>query len=372
MSDNAKATVKSLLKSAGITINGNKSYDIKVYNEDFYKRVLSKRELGMGESYMDGWWDCPRLDQMLTRILSTDIRSQIKITPLMVINYLTATVINKQGKVRAKRNASFHYNIGNDLYSRMLGKRMVYSCGYWKTAKNLDQAQTDKLDLICRKLQLKKGMTLLDIGCGWGGLAEYAATKYGAIVTGISPALEQVKLARARTKGLKVKIFQKDYRDIKGTYDRIVSVGMLEHVGPKNYKDFFNICKEHLADNGLMLHHTIGSNNSTNSINTWTDKYIFPGGVLPSIAQIAKAVEKRLIIEDIQNFGPYYDKTLMAWHDNFTKSYKEIKDNYDQRFYRMWNFYLLSSAAAFRARHIQLFQIVFRKITTSDAYIAPR
>jgi cyclopropane-fatty-acyl-phospholipid synthase len=374
-----KDTAAYLLGLAGVKINGDKPYDIQVHNEKFYRRVLGQRELGFGESYMDGWWDAAKIDELVNKILAADLLNKVKITPTLARTLLFSAVANKmplvlneQTKTKAKKNASFHYNIGNDLYERMLDKRMIYSCAYWKDSKTLDEAQEAKLDLICRKLHLKKGMSLLDIGCGWGGLAIYAANKYGVTVTGISPAKEQVKLAKQKAKGLNVKILQKDYRDITGKYDRIVSVGMLEHVGPKNYKKFFNICKIHLKDDGIMLHHTIGINLTANAADPWISKYIFPGGVIPSLSQITKAVEKRLVIEDIHNIGPDYDKTLMHWHDNFVKHYSEIKDKYDERFYRMWTYYLLSSAGAFRSRHLQLWQIVFRKIQPSDKYIPSR
>jgi cyclopropane-fatty-acyl-phospholipid synthase len=369
---NNKETATALLKLAGITINGKKPADITVLDERFYKKVLNQRELGFGEAYMDGWWESPHIDELVTKILSADLLSKVKINPTLVKAAVVSSVLNKQTKTRAARNAKYHYNIGNDLYELMLDTRMVYSCAYWQHAKNLDEAQEAKLDLICRKLHLKKGMTLLDIGCGWGGFAVYAAKKYGVKVTGISPAEEQVKIAKQRAKGLPIKILQRDYREITGTYDRITSIGMLEHVGPKNYQTFFDICAEHLNDDGIMLHHTIGSNKSTKTADPWITKYIFPGGVIPSLMQIARAVEKRLVIEDVHNFGPDYDKTLMKWHANFVANYPELKDQYDERFYRMWTYYLLSSAGGFRARHIQLWQIVFRKIKPSPTYIATR
>jgi cyclopropane-fatty-acyl-phospholipid synthase len=249
---------------------------------------------------------------------------------------------------------------------------MIYSCGYWQRAKTLDDAQEQKLDLICRKLDLKKGMKLLDIGCGWGGFAEFAATNYKVIVTGISPAAEQVKVAKRRARGLPVTILQKDYREMSGSFDRIISVGMLEHVGPKNYQNFFEICNSLLKKGGMMLHHTIGTNSPDKYGSPWLGKYIFPGGILPTLAQISKAVEDRFIIEDVQNIGPDYDKTLMAWHHNFKRNFHEIETNYNQRFYRMWEFYLLSCAGAFRARNLQLWQIVMRRIESSETYISAR
>jgi cyclopropane-fatty-acyl-phospholipid synthase len=368
----AQETVKELLALADIKVNGKRPFDIQVHDDRLYKRILAQGTMGLGESYMEGWWDVPRLDELICRVQSANLQSKIRLTPAMVRVIAKAMLTNQQTMKRARKNASHHYNIGNDLYERMLDKRMIYSCGYWKTATTLEDAQIDKLDLVCQKLHLKKGMTLLDIGCGWGGFAEYAAKNYGVKVTGISPASEQVKLAKQRTTGLDVKIEQKDYREVNGSYDRIVSIGMLEHVGSKNYQTFFTHCQKMLKDGGLMLHHTIGQNHSDRGTNAWIDKYIFPGAVLPSIAQIAKAIEKSLIIEDIHSFGPYYDQTLMAWHNNFVKHYAEIKDQYDERFYRMWEFYLLACAGSFRARHLQLWQVVMRKIEASPVYTAVR
>jgi len=372
MSSGAQRTVEQILALADIKINGNRPFDIQVHDERLYKRFVSKRELGMGESYMDGWWDTERLDELVARFLATDLRGNVRVSPTVLLIGARQLLPNRQSTKHAKRNAAHHYNIGNDLYERMLDTRMIYSCACWDGATSLGEAQTAKLDLICRKLQLKKGMTLLDIGCGWGGFAEYAAREYGVRVTGISPAGEQVKLARERTKDLPVTILQQDYREVTGSFDRIVSIGMLEHVGSKYYKTFFDKCHELLNDGGLMLHHTIGSNTSTRFTSIWIDKYIFPGGVIPSLTQISKATEGKLIIEDVHNFGPDYDKTLMAWYDNFVKHYPEIKDHYDERFYRMWSFYLLSCAGAFRARQLQLYQIVMRKIETSEVYKAVR
>jgi cyclopropane-fatty-acyl-phospholipid synthase len=372
-----ESTVSDILKHADVQINGTRPQDITIHDSRVYGRVLRDRELGLGESYMDGWWDAKRPDELIAHILSADLAAKVKPSPALIATGLAqiigATVNNRQTVTKAKKNASHHYNIGNDLYERMLDQRMIYSCGYWDGVKTLDEAQTNKLDLICRKLQLKKGMTLLDIGCGWGGFAEYAARHYGVTVTGISPASEQVKIAKKRTKGLKVKILQKDYRDMTGQFDRITSIGMLEHVGIKNYGTFFAACKRLLAPGGMMLHHTIGSNQTYNPREAkWIDRYIFPGGEIPTIAQVASAVEKKFVIEDLHNFGPDYDKTLMAWYQNFKRHYPEISDKYDQRFYRMWEFYLLMFAALFRTRNLQLWQFVMRPVERSSTYKSPR
>ncbi len=368
----SKVFVQRLLSSASITVDGPQPFDIQVHDDRFYKRVIADRELGFGESYMDGWWSSQRLDQTIATLLAGNLRDAVKPSPAAAKTVIVATITNPQKKNKAYKNASAHYDIGNDLYQRMLDPRMVYSCAFWKNAKTLEEAQVAKLDRICKKLHLKKGMTLLDIGCGWGGFSKYAAETYGVIVTGISPAAEQVKLARERTKGLEVTILQQDFREATGSYDRIVSVGMLEHVGPKNYKKFFEHCDKLLKDDGIMLHHTIGNIRTVKTVDPWINKYIFPGGVIPSLTQLMRASEGKFIVEDVENFGPDYDKTLMAWFANFKKHYPEISDQYDKRFYKMWEYYLLSCAGAFRARRLQLWQIVFRKIQPSETYVPHR
>ena len=372
MADRDKRIVETLLKHADIKINGTRPFDIQVHDERFYGRALKHQGLGVGESYMEGWWDSKSVDQLITRVLNAGLENKVRPSPEIIMLGISTLLTNRQTHRRARKNAAHHYNIGNDLYERMLDDRMIYSCAYWKDAKTLAEAQEAKLKLICEKLELKKGMTLLDIGCGWGGFSEYAARNYGAKVTGISPAAEQVKLARQRTKGLNVKIEQKDYRDMAGKFDRIVSIGMLEHVGHKNYKKFFDICRNLLKDDGLMLHHTIGSNMSVRSGDPWMDKYIFPGGNLPSITQISKSIENKLVIEDLHNFGPDYDKTLMAWHKNFVKHWSELEDFYDDRFKRMWEYYLQSCAAGFSSRNLQLWQIVMRPKVESPTYKSVR
>ncbi len=360
-----------ILDKAGIAINGNTPGDIQVHNQKIWERIISQRELGLAESYMDGWWDTDQIDVFLTKLLKINVASLLKPTPSLFYHATRSTLINRQTKNKAAANAKHHYNIGNDLYSRMLDSEMVYSCAYWKEAKNLDDAQIAKLDLICRKLELKPGMKLLDIGSGWGAFLRHAVKNYGVIGTGISPAENQINLAREKSSGLNIEFLQMDYRDLSGKYDRIVSVGMMEHVGPKNLKTFFDKCDQLLEKNGMMLHHTIGSNLSKLVTDPFFDRYIFPGGVLPSVAQVAGAIEKIFTIEDLQNFGPYYDLTLLEWYKNINAKWSEIPQ-YDERFRRMWNYYLLSSAAGFRAGNIQLFQFVISRINERKTYIAPR
>lgn len=367
-----KSLIQQYLQPLGITINGNQPWDIQIHNDEFYARVIREGILGLGESYMDKWWDCAQLDVLIDKILRANLYEKQNIPLHFKIKQFFAALINLQTKSRAKQVAHKHYDLGNSLFSAMLDKRMVYSCGYWKEARTLDDAQTAKLDLICKKLQLKPGQSLLDIGCGWGGLARFAAENYGVNVVGVTISNQQYEYAKKYCQDLPIDIRLQDYRDINEKFDRIVSVGMFEHVGHLNYPTFMQTVHHALSDEGLFLLHTIGSDETTALANAWIVKYIFPNGMLPSITQIGKASEKLFIMEDWQNFGAYYDNTLMAWHENFEQRWPELKSNYDERFYRMWNFYLLACAGSFRARNIQLWQIVYSKRGVNGVYMAPR
>jgi len=318
--------------------------------------------LAFGESYMDGWWDCDALDQLAVRLLSAHMDKKIKVTnPSVLLTFLGAFLFNAQSKGRAYMVGEKHYDAGNDLFSLMLDKRMNYSCAYWKYAKDLDQAQIDKMDLICRKLHLKPGMKVLEIGCGWGGFAKYATKNYEVNVYGITISKEQEQYAKESCKGLDVRFELKDYRELNTQYDRIVSIGMFEHVGYKNYKQYMEVVHRCLKEDGLFLLHTIGRNSSARATEPWVNKYIFPNGMTPSAKQISAATEDLFVIEDWHSFGQDYDKTLMAWYENFHNNIINLKDSYDERFQRMWRYYLLMCAGSFRARRNQLWQLVLTK-----------
>lgn len=362
MNNKYKSLVKELLSLAEIEINGSNPWDIQVHDERFYKRAVTEVELGLGESYMDGWWDVEKLDEMIYKIVRADLQNKVRRNLKVALQLAGFYLINMQARRRAFIIGERHYDLGNDLFQNMLDKRMNYSCAYWKDSKTLDEAQENKLDLICKKIYLKPGMRVLDIGCGWGAFGKYAAEKYGAEVVGLTVSKEQVALGKELCKGLPVEFRLQDYREINEKFDRIVSVGMIEHVGYKNYREYFRVAERNLKDDGLFLLHTIGETHSVKNTDAWTHKYIFPNGMLPSIAQLAKAVENLFVIEDLHNFGAAYDKTLMAWYENFNNSWDKIKDKYGERFYRMWKYFLLSSAGAFRARNKnQLWQIVLSK-----------
>jgi cyclopropane-fatty-acyl-phospholipid synthase len=369
--DSMKNTVEKLLEKVDIRINGKRDWDIQVHNPKLYSRVLAQGTLGLGEAYMDGWWDCKRIDMFIDKVLSVRLDKEIMFSTSAIKSYLWAKLTNRQTKNNAKVVGEKHYDVGNDLYKIMLDKRMTYTCGYWKNAKTLNEAQDAKLDLVCKKVKLKPGMKVLDIGCGWGSFAKYAAEKYKVKVVGITISKEQVKLAKQMCKGLDVEIRLQDYRDVNEKFDAIVSLGMFEHVGYKNYKSYIKVVHRCLKDDGLFLLHTIGGNKSVSSNDPWINKYIFPNSMLPSAKQITKATEKVLILQDWQNFGKYYDNTLMHWHENFVKGWPQIKHNYDDRFYRMWTYYLLTCAGVFRTEslaQIQLWQIVYSKKGLKTVY----
>jgi cyclopropane-fatty-acyl-phospholipid synthase len=356
-----QSALRSLLARAKIIWNGPNPWDIRVRDPEFARRVLTQGSLGAGESYMEGQWDCERLDEMLVRIMRAGIdRSLPNFRELWVS--VTARLFNPQTPTRSFKVGERHYDIGDDLYQRMLDRRMIYSCAYWRGAQTLDEAQEAKLDLICRKLQFQPGMRVLDIGCGWGGAARFAAERYGVNVVGVTISRNQAASATQCCKNLAVKILLQDYRtlprDYAGGFDRIYSLGMFEHVGLRNYRDYFNTARQLLAPNGLFLLHTIGQNISQRVNDPWIERYIFPNSMIPSMAQIAGALEAIFVVEDWHGFGSYYDQTLMAWHERFNARWPEIKDRYDERFRRMWNFWLLASAAHFRARRNQLWQVV--------------
>jgi len=363
---------RQILAQAGVNIDGYRPWDIQVRNNKFYSRIFADGSLGLGESYMDGWWDCEALDQFFFRVMRVELDTQIT-NWKDAYAALKTRVFNLQKISRGFRIGQYHYDIGNDLYQHMLDKRMIYSCGYWQDAATLDQAQEAKLDLICRKLELKPGMRLLDIGCGWGGMAAYAAEKYGVTVTGITVSREQVRYAREYCRTLPVTIELRDYRKQEGTFDRIVSIGMFEHVGYKNFQTFMKCLRELLVPDGLALLHTIGSNRTVTVADRWISRYIFPNSMLPSAGQITAAAEGLFIIEDWHNFGIDYDTTLMHWFRNFDNTWKELRgEKYDQRFYRMWKYYLLSCAGSFRARQAQLWQLVLSPGGCVNGYRSPR
>ena len=367
-----KEIVSEILSLADVRIGGDRPWDITVHEEAFYERVLKDQSLGLGESYMLGWWDSKALDECMFHIMRADLDQKLKPTWGMLWAVVKAKLFNLQDRSGSMHVIEQHYQLGNDLFQNMLDSLMTYSCGYWNKAKTLDDAQIAKYDLIARKLGLKKGMRLLDIGCGWGGFAKYCAEKYGASVVAITLSENQASYAKEVCKGLSVEVRVQDYRDVHETFDRVVEIGMFEHVGEKNYREFMEIAHRCLTDDGMLMLHTIGRKTSAVVTDAWISKYIFPDGHLPSVAQIGKSIEGLFLVEDWHNFGADYDKTLMAWFSNFDANWDKIKNAYSPTFYRMWKYYLLSCAGAFRAREIQLWQVVLAKRGVLGGYSTVR
>ncbi|HEY5793327.1 MAG TPA: cyclopropane fatty acyl phospholipid synthase [Chthoniobacterales bacterium] len=372
MASRAQFAVRDILASADILIDGPRPWDIQVHDDRFHARVLAEGTLGLGESYMDGWWDCDALDEMCCRAIRARLEERIPLNLRTVVSIAESVLLNLQNKRRALRVGEQHYDLGNDFFEAMLDPSMQYSCAYFLGTSDLAEAQELKLDLICRKLGLKAGMRLLDIGCGWGGLAKYAARHHGCEVVGITISREQQAYAEAACRGLPIEIRLQDYRDVSESFDRIVSVGMMEHVGRKNYRTYLETAGRCLQEGGRFLCQTIANAQSIPHCDPWITRHIFPNSMLPSASEVAGAAEGVFVLEDVQNFGADYDDTLLAWEKNFRATWDQFADRYGERFRRMWRFYLLSCAGAFRARSMQLFQFLFSKGGIEGGYTLMR
>lgn len=363
---------QKFLALADVKINGDRPWDIHVHNPKLYERVLKEGSIAMGESYVDGWWSCEALDQMIYKITKAALHTKIE-TPFKLFRYLQYKFFNMQSKRRSTQVMKQHYDLGNDLFEHMLDKNMQYTCAYWKNGDDLDQAQENKIHLICNKIQLKPGMKILELGGGFGTLARHITRVYKCEVVSYNISTEQIKYAREICEGLPVTIVQADYREARGIYDRVLAIGLCEHVGYKNYRAFMELAHRSLKDEGIFLMQTIGRNTSLwKPFDPWIQKYIFPHAHLPSIQQLSKAAEGLFVMEDWHNIGPHYDKTLMAWNENFTENWSKLNNHYDERFYRIWQFYLLTCAGAFRSRDINLWQVVFSKGGILGGYEAKR
>jgi cyclopropane-fatty-acyl-phospholipid synthase len=350
-----RGAIEELMAKADIRINGNRPWDLRMHRASVLERIASHGSLGLGESYMDGDWDADRLDEFFFRVLRARLDQEVK--PLrLLLPILRSRMFNLQSARRAWQVGRVHYDLGNDFYQAMLGPSMAYSCGYWKNAATLEEAQDAKLALICRKLRLEPGMRVLDIGCGWGSFMAYAAAHYGVACVGITISREQAEFIRQRHPDAPIDVQLEDYRQLQGHFDRIASIGMFEHVGRKNHRTFMQAAHRCLAKDGMFLLHTIGKNERGAPSDPWIERYIFPNGEVPSLGQIGDAIDGLLVAEDFHNIGADYDKTLMAWHANFEAAWPQFADRYGERFYRQWRYYLLSCAGAFRARDMQVWQ----------------
>ena len=364
-SGKVRARFADLLSGADVRLAGDRPWDVRVRDERLFRRVALGGLLGLGDAYVDGWWDCDAVDQLFARTLASNLPARLPVTRPALAYVLRHRLLNVQSRPRARRNGRDHYDRGNNLFRAMLDRRMVYTCAFWRDADTLDAAQEAKLEMVCRKIGLRPGQRVLDVGCGWGSFAKYAAERHGAEVVGVTVAAEQVRLGRDLCRGLPVELRLQDYRDVTGTFDHVVSLGMFEHVGPKNHRAYFRKVRELLRPDGLFLLQTIGVRDSGPSLSdgelVWFERHIFPGAVLPSLAQVGAGIDGLFTPEDLHNFGADYDLTLMAWHANFQRAYPALHDAdpaCDGRFRRLWSYYLLAAAGAFRARRYSLWQAV--------------
>jgi cyclopropane-fatty-acyl-phospholipid synthase len=355
--------VERLFAKADIRLDGDRPFDVRVLDDRFYRRVLADGSLGFGEAYVDGWWESECIDELTRRFARANLY-RLSVTDVRLLADLALAKVRGDGrKSIAFEVGRRHYDLGNALFEHMLDPRMVYSCGYWARASTLAEAQEHKLDLVCRKLALAPGMRVLDIGCGWGSFATFAAERYGVRVVGVTVSEEQLALAKIACAGLPIDLRLLDYRDIDERFDRVVSIGMFEHVGHRHYRTFMNVVDRCLVDDGLALLHSIVGNEPLGRAEIpWITKYIFPNGEIPSLGQLTAAAEKTFVVEAMHRFGDDdYDRTLACWDENFMTNWAAIRGAYDERFFRMWRFYLLTARGLFQARTIHVWQTVLSK-----------
>ncbi len=376
MSSRSQKLIEPIFREAGIRINGSEPWDMTIHDARFFDRFVRDGTMGAGESYMDGWWDCERIDELTARVLSSELSDLFARNWKLRLDHLKKVLLDRQRGRRSMAVAEQHYDLGNEFFARMLGPTMAYSCAYWRDADNLDEAQRNKMDLCCRKLDLKEGDRLLDVGCGWGSMMKYAAENYGCEVIGITISEQQCEYAERITKDLPVEVRLLNYRDARqddlGTFDKVVSIGMFEHVGKPNYRSFMQFIDRVLAPDGLFLLHTIGRSADVQA--RWLGRYIFPNSYLPELRDLADAIANIFVLEDVQNIGANYDKTMLGWHRNFEQFAKEGLAEENPRFYRMWRYYLLTGAGSFRLRkkRAAVWQLVLSKGGVPLGYAAPR
>lgn len=366
-------TLARILQPAGIELDGKNPYDPQIHDDRAYNMILGGGTLGVGNAYIEGFWGCDRVDELVSKVLEADLHSMIAASPQLLARSALARVVNMQTPHRSKQVAEMHYDLPSELYEAFLDSNMQYTCGYWRKADNLDEAQRQKMSLVAKKLGIQQGMKVLDIGFGWGQLANYFAEEHGAEVTGITVSEEQLRYAQEHFD--KPDYYLMDYRelDMPGYFDRVTAIGVIEHVGYKNYRPFMQVVRNLLARDGLFLLQTIGNTKSNVTGDPWLNKHIFPNGMTPSEVQLAAASEGVLLKEDEHSFGQDYDKTLISWHENFINNWPNLDGQmidearpelgrYDERFRRTWEYYFLMCAGSFRSRKaMQLWQNVYSR-----------
>lgn len=340
---------------------------VRFLTNEAERRVLLNPELALGEVFMEGTFV---VEQGTIADALAILMDQPDIVPRWArlqwwLRYLVRHLRQFNLRSRSKDNVAHHYDLDGRLYSLFLDADKQYSCAYFETPDaSLDDAQLAKKRHLAAKLLIERGNRVLDIGCGWGGLSVYLAEMTGANVTGITLSTEQLQVANARSaeKDLTAKFFLEDYRDVTGPFDRIVSVGMFEHVGVDFYETYFRRCAELLTDDGVMVLHSIGRSEGPDATNPWITKYIFPGGYIPALSEVMPAIERAgLLVCDVEILRLHYAETLKAWRQRFMARREEAVQFYDERFARMWEFYLACSEMSFRKQNMMNFQIQLSK-----------
>lgn len=366
----AEQFTKKVMSRAGISLNGNLPWDIQVHDDRFFDCVYQSASEGLGNSYVQGYWDSDDPSETLGRFIAVGARRSVK--GAVAHNML----ITREEQIRSLEVVDSHYEAKNGLYTNMLDPYMQYSCALWHDeTQSLAEAQINKMLLIGQKLDLQPGDHVLDIGCGWGGLPKFLAENFGCRVTGINLAQHHIDFAQQNMSHKNVKVIKLDYRDIQDKYDKIYCIGVSEHFGLHNYKQFMHIVHNHMKPNGIFLLHTIGENVTRPQADPWITKNIFPNGYIPSLSLVSQCAEGIFVTEDVHNFNTSYDKTLLAWDKNFQEQWNSIRSLHPEldsrEFYRMWRYYLNFCAGGFRKRCTQLYQFVFTRIQDQRNYKTP-
>jgi cyclopropane-fatty-acyl-phospholipid synthase len=354
-SENAEARVRDLLARAGVAVDGGRPWDIRVANPAFYRRALDGGSLAVGEAYADGWWEAERLDEFFHRVFKAGLHERLAPSPWSGWRSLAGRLFGRRGRTHAPEA------LGSDVFRAMLGRRMSGACAYWKDARALDDADEAALELACRKLELKAGMSVLDMGSGWGAFARYAAERHGVSVVGVDISQERVQLARELCKGLPVALRVQDYEEVRGRFDRVVSLGLMEHAGAGSCRAVMAAAARCLKADGVALIHTAARNRAAGPRERWPAAGVLLEDGAPALSRLAAAAEGLFVIEDVHNLGTHYAPTLLAWHENLARRWPGLSGRYGDRLYRTLTFGLLSTAGRFRARQGQLYQIVMTR-----------
>ncbi len=344
-----------------------------IKNPDFYDRVVRDGSLGMGESYMEGWWDAEGDDivSAIGIIISNQLEKTIRVSPSLMLSAASTKIFANVSRVRSKSNIQQHYDVGNDFYELFLDENMAYTCGYQKDPNDtIEDMQNQKHERVARKLGLKAGESMVDLGCGFGGMLRYGAKNFGIKGMGVTLSEGQYEWAnkKMQEEGLhdNIRVELKDYRDMTGTFDHVVSIGLAEHTWQRGYETFIGKISELLKEGGVGLVHTIGVTSPPHeTTDAWINRYIFPDGRLPRLEELIEEMRRAgLTVGHVENFKLHYAETLRHWKEKFNKNRATIKamaPEYNEEFLRMWDYYLQVCEAGFRYGELQLYQILFCK-----------